>query len=827
MSCTTQAHELLTAFYHEADQREYSWNIKPAELETARSILQATPQLQIAIIRMALEQPPRQNNHHSWHAQRAVQGLLSQLCKRALPYTLEDTQLLLQILQQDYRNYYLPSQALLRALSRPLANPETLAACRPYLEGLREEVSSFYASADQRRQLKFIDDILGGQQEQVIPLRPDVWGKLVKPLLETMEKQTREHWLAVLHHCALAKSSTPSGKWLAEAKRRIEPLKTQNLATLMCEWIGAFCKKHDERLDEENATLLKGLAWCCFELEHERLATVLGDAAIEGYRKLPGIGPRAPKVAGACVYALKNMPGLDGAAQLERVRLNTKQATFLKGIEAALDEAAHRAGMTREDMEELTVPTFELQEGGRRVYIGDASVELRIIGARVHLQWFNAAGKPCKTAPATVKRDEKQALKDLKRLSDDMAHMLAAQRERIERLPLIERTWSLATWRKRYLEHPLVGTLVSHLIWRFTDGERICTGIWHERHLVDVHDQPLQFTDEAIVTLWHPIFSTAEEILAWREYLEQHTITQPFKQAHREVYLLTDAERNTRVYSNRFAAHILRQHQFNALAIGRGWHNKLRLAVDDVYPPATLLLPHWGLRAEFWVEGAGDNYETDINDAGTYFYLTTDQVRFYEIDASESYAHAGGGSYVSTSWGGEKTAVPLSLDQTPPLVFSEVLRDIDLFVGVASVGNDPTWQDGGPEGRYRDYWHLYSFGELSATAETRKQILERLIPRLSLAQRCRIEGRFLKVQGDLRAYKIHLGSGNILMEPNDQYLCIVPGRGVSSTQDLYLPFEGDAVLAIILSKAFLLAEDIKITDPTITSQIGKRKVTRS
>nr|WP_211221551.1 hypothetical protein [Ktedonobacter racemifer] len=223
----------------------------------------------------------------------------------------------------------------------------------------------------------------------------------------------------------------------------------------------------------------------------------------------------------------------------------------------------------------------------------------------------------------------------------------------------------------------------------------------------------------------------------------------------------------------------------------------------------------------------GECQETDINNAGTYLYLTTDQVRFYEIDASENYAHAGGGGYVSNSWRGDDTAVPLSLDRIPPLVFSEVLRDIDLFVGVASVGNDPTWQDGGPEGRYRDYWQSYSFGELSATAETRKQILERLLPRLSLAQRCRIEGRFLKVQGDLRTYKIHLGSGNILMEPNDQYLCIVPGRGPSTTQDLYLPFEGDTVLAIILSKAFLLAEDTKIADPTITSQIGKRKITVS
>ena len=71
----------------------------------------------------------------------------------------------------------------------------------------------------------------------------------------------------------------------------------------------------------------------------------------------------------------------------------------------------------------------------------------------------------------------------------------------------------------------------------------------------------------------------------------------------------------------------------------------------------------------------------------------------------------------------------------------------------------------------------------------------------------------------MRAYKIHLGSGNVLMEPKDQYLCIVPNSRADDSGDLFLPFEGDRTLAVILSKAFLLADDSRITDPTITRQI--------
>ena len=83
-----------------------------------------------------------------------------------------------------------------------------------------------------------------------------------------------------------------------------------------------------------------------------------------------------------------------------------------------------------------------------------------------------------------------------------------------------------------------------------------------------------------------------------------------------------------------------------------------------------------------------------------------------------------------------------------------------------------------------------------------------------------IDGKFLMVDGKHHTYKIHIGSGNILIAPADKYLCIVPGRGVAkSTDKLFLPFEGDRGLSIVLSKAFMLADDDKITDETILSQL--------
>jgi len=152
------------------------------------------------------------------------------------------------------------------------------------------------------------------------------------------------------------------------------------------------------------------------------------------------------------------------------------------------------------------------------------------------------------------------------------------------------------------------------------------------------------------------------------------------------------------------------------------------------------------------------------------------------------------------------------------------MRDVDLFVGVGSIGSDPAWQDNGLFARGHDYWMGASFGDLNATAKTRKEVLERLLPKLKIAKQCSFDEKFLIVRGSLRTYKIHLGSGNIQMEPNNQYLCIVPDRGGASTIEdkVFLPFEGDRTLSIILSKAFLLADDTKIKDTSILTQLKPR-----
>ncbi len=645
-------------------------------------------------------------------------------------------------------------------------------------------------------------------------------------------------WGALLSHCQTASAGKPSSKWVKTATPLVAEIGEEQFTNTLLEWFPLVDKPRTQPLNprrwgpDPNMMLidlhtdtLKGLAWCCSLTDDPRLARALAALAISTYKKVPGVGPRAIKVGNACVWALGQISNETALGQLAFLKVKVKFGTAQKGIEKALNETAERMQVPRDEIEEMGVPAYGLTEVGQlEEPLGDFTAQLTITGTTTtQLTWLKADGKPQKSVPAAVKKDFPEELKELKAGAKDIQKMLPAQRERIDNLFLEQKVWPFEIWKERYLDHPLIGTLARRIIWSFKSGDDVVDGIWLDGQLVDRSSTPIEnLTATTTVTLWHPIEHATEEIIAWRDWLEEHKIQQPFKQAHREVYLLTDAERNTGIYSNRYAAHIIKQHQFNALCGARDWKNQLRLMVDDFYLPARKLLPKWNLRAEFWVEGIGDNYGVDTNDAGTYLYLATDQVRFYPLEAAARVSHAGGGGY--GTWGEQGNDNPINLEEIPQLVFSELMRDVDLFVGVASVANDPTWSDGGPEGRYVDYWQSFSFGDLSETAQTRKEILKRLVPRLKIASQCSFEEKFLLVQGALHTYKIHLGSGNILMSPHDAYLCIVPNQSLAgkSTNNLFLPFEGDNMLSIILSKAFLLADDTKITDPTIISQIKTR-----
>ena len=627
------------------------------------------------------------------------------------------------------------------------------------------------------------------------------WIKNLANLCSSLPDPDKVAWDKLLSYANTASSSRPSKKWMKDAQPLIADLGETRFAELTSQCLQFVLDENATSMplgSDNNSTTIKGLVWMASVSEdHDLLATV-HDLGEYTFRKVPGHGPLSAKVGNAVIYALGAQPGIAAISRLTALkgRVKYKQAQAL--IEKALHSAAEARGISVDTLEELAVPALGLDDSGRiRQPMGDFTAVVEVgLGGKTTIAWEKADGKIQKSVPKAVKDDYSNELKQLRKNTKEISKTWLAQRDRVDRLMLNAHCWSVEDWQARYIEHPLMLTLARKLIWTFTVDGNKTLGCWSGGKIVDADSKPLDVPDDAEVSLWHPIGYDTDVVLDWRRFLETNEITQPFKQAHREVYIVTDAERETDLYSNRFAGHVLRQHQLAALCRERGWDYTLQGAFDSWNAPIKHFPDH-GLFVEFNCEAIGDN--NPVSEMGIYLFVSTDQVRFIQNGNQ-----------------------PMKMEIVPPLLFTEVMRDVDLFVGVCSIGNDPNWVDGGFRQGYADYWHGYAFGELSESSKIRKDVLESIVPKLKIADRLSFDGRFLVINGDLKTYRIHLGSGNIMMEPNNEYLCIVQGGALRKAQErILLPFEGDGLLSVIISKAVMLANDKKITDRTIVSQIQR------
>ncbi|MPQ96860.1 DUF4132 domain-containing protein [Modestobacter sp. I12A-02628] len=611
---------------------------------------------------------------------------------------------------------------------------------------------------------------------------------------------------ALLLHAATASSSKPSARWSQTGRALLDDVdEGADLLRAVLQRALAHRETPVRRrgwdgedlvwVHSSTAGLLRGLVLLAGEVDEAWVTPLLGDLAAHAGGGHRGIAsePRDIVVANAAVAALARRP--DAVPHLARLQARLTHRGVLKGVAAGLEATAGHAGTTPGELLESAVPTHGLDADGQcTTQLGEHTARLAVEPpGTVSLTFSTAAGRRLASVPTAVREQHAAALAGLRGTAADLRKTVTTERRRIEGLLAVDRSWATADWVRLYRDHPLTGRLVRGLLWQTGVGDN-----WRTGRLLDdgaLTDRDGTAVDGERVRLWHPAVVPPEEVRAWRTHLLDADLRQPFKQAFREIYLLTPAEVATRDHSNRFAAHVLRAPQAQALMRTRGWiGSALGYWDGGADGRATRDLGDW--RAEFFY----DLIEREEDQFGTPGLAGSDQVRFHRRQGRDWELRP--------------------LEEVPPLVFTEAMRDVDLFVGVTSIAADPTWVTRG-ERTHVDYWQQTSFGELGESAKARHEALTRLVPRLHIADRCTLTDRFLEVRGSLRTYRIHLGSGNILMSPNDEYLCIVPARGRKDPA-VHLPFEeGGGVLSVILSKAFLLADDAAITDRTITSQIRR------
>jgi hypothetical protein len=718
-------------------------------------------------------------------ASAALASAAGTILRRKLSFTEEQARRLVETVAVPRSSF--PYRGVLKVAESVPMSPDLAEALRQ----LRPCITEYLGGPEMKALHERIDRLLAiADGAPTVPaLAPQgPWSEAV-----FQEARGSAEWMAVFQHVAELKQSEPSNKWRARARELILTLGKGRFDQAATRWLqlGPSPSQPGVQLSSKESDYEKGFLWLLPDSADPEVCRLIARFAESSLKKIPMIGAVSQKVGNACVNVLAAMDGLEPVTQLSGLAQRIKYDTAQRLIRQALERAAQRAGVSRDQLEEMTAPDCGLgPDGSRAQQFGDYVAHLAIENTTgACLTWTDTEGNQLTSVPAAVKQQHPEELKAVKSAAKEMERMLDAHRTRVERLLLTQRAIPLESWRAYYIDHPLLCEMARRLIWQFESPAGRKLGIWRSGRMVGLNGDEIELPVETLVRLWHPISSDIQTIFNWRCWLEDHQTTQPFKQAHREVYLLTDAERQTSHYTNRFAGHILRQHQFQALCRQRGWSFRLMGPFDSHNTP-TLELPKWGLQAEFHVDFPADERATQH---AIYIYIRTDRVCFRNPQLAE-----------------------VGLESIPSILFSEIMRDVDLFVGVTSVMNDPRWGIENAQTPIHAYWRTASFDELSASAKNRREVLERLLPKLEIRERCRLEDRFLIVRGDRATYKIHLGSGNVLVEPGSRYLCIVPARGPLR---LFLPFEGDETLTVILSKMFLLADDTNIKDPAIVSQL--------
>ncbi|GIE77065.1 hypothetical protein Aph02nite_30150 [Actinoplanes philippinensis] len=421
-----------------------------------------------------------------------------------------------------------------------------------------------------------------------------------------------------------------------------------------------------------------------------------------------------------------------------------RRLSHAAAVDIALDHLAQVTGAGDASRLEWDCEARLAAETPAAADAGDYRIELRFDGAEPLLA-VSRAGRPLRSVPAEVRAHPsyKELREHQERLREQARRMRTGLVERLVATAATLTADELARLRSL----PAGAAMLPALIWRDHTG---AVGL-------------LDDLDTAgPVTAVHPFdLLTAGTLAHWQEEVVRRRLRQPVKQAFRELYVVTPAERAAVDVSQRFAGQTVTGRVAAQLLAGRGWSTGHEYGDQQATRPA------------------GDGLTAALS-AGLHGYWGVSDVLI------------GGLRFL-------RDGRPIPLADVPPIVFSETMRDLDLAVSVAGTGGEP-W--GSP-----------------AQAESRARVLAALITDLGLT-RVSIDGTAAVVRGSRATYRVHLTSGSIHVEPAG-YLCVVPaGFGATAHQRLFLPFaDDDRMTSVILSKVLLLSEDDRITDPSILQQL--------
>ncbi len=773
---------------------------------------QAAPEVQTAFLYQSCDWIKAESRDHGNF--RVVSTLIDATLHslHASPKPLS-TELILKIVTELRRDilsrHYFPFRQFLSGLSRDQVTDEI----RAELHHLHLQYAPSPTGKIQKHDLEVrnqIAELMYIEGEKQLDAGRGPWSQIVFDEIAGKDNITASAWHGLLEHGRTLEQTVPGAKWKRRCLDLTNALGDAEVERTFHRWLALGPtpgQLSGARSPIEDSTYQKGVVWCIALVGTPDVASTIGDFAIACLRKVPMLGAVSQKVGFACIQALGSMECTEAITQLSRLRSKVKHSFARRLIEKSLDVAAKRSGLTVEELEDFSVPSYAIDiEGKAEIIVGDAKATVRLCEeGKVTAIWQNTDGKLVKSVPAHIKKAFASDVKSVSMLAKELEQAFLAQRYRLESCFTSMRSVPIAHWRRYFVEHPLLGFLGRRLIWVFSNEqgwER--SGLYSDDEVRGPGGEVIDLAPAAKVRLWHPLSSEPADLQQWRERIFVLAIRQPFRQAFRECYQLTENELQTRMYSNRFAGTVMRQHQLASLCRARGWEYRLMSTAFDGYNTPTKNLQEWNVQAEFKVDLLPDRDESLKDSAlaeesgmGISLFVGSDQVRFY------------------------RGRHEIALDEVPAVVFSEVMREVDLFTSVCAIGEDESWMDQGDHGS-GILNPRFDLREIASLIELRAELLSRVLPTTQIASRCEVERNYLKVQGQLGTYHVQLGWAAVaLVADNHSRLLRIPQVMLNAVVLDQLPpsIELDYRTEMILRKAYVLADDWNIRSPELVKQL--------
>ncbi|MFI0350119.1 DUF4132 domain-containing protein [Actinomadura sp. 9N407] len=235
---------------------------------------------------------------------------------------------------------------------------------------------------------------------------------------------------------------------------------------------------------------------------------------------------------------------LDGIAQ------RGKYKDLRKRAHERFDEVAGELGLTPEQLRDRLLPDFGLDAAGRLVL--DYGPRRFLVGFDENLRPHVADedGTPRRSLPKPGAKDDQElataAYKHFTALKKDVGTVAGDQIRRLEAAMVARRRWTVAEFRRLFVEHPLLWHIARRLVWLAEDGSGTTAfRVAEDRTLAGPGDGALTLRDGTRIGLAHPL-DLGGALGAWTRVLADYELMQPFPQLHRPVHVLTEAERAVR-----------------------------------------------------------------------------------------------------------------------------------------------------------------------------------------------------------------------------------------------------------------------------------------